>query len=262
MSIMQAFQNIFSGQQAPNNPGPTPPGNLPPQAPPMIAGSTNGQVPPQTMITNAPAVSSDPTLPPEPKAPFADFTDFWKTPEVDPKAPATGPIQFNIDPAKITQTAQQIDFTRAITPEILAKINAGGPEAMTAMLAAMNTIAQQSFAQAVQANAKITESAAAVTHANIGNAIPDLVRKQTISNALREDNPLFNRPETAPMLQMFEQQLATRFPQATPAQITQYAKQYLTDFVQEGAKAMNITTNGNPQSQAATANSGSDFSNW
>lgn len=258
MSLMQAFQNMFT--QQPQAPGPNQPGNLPAVAPPMIAGANAGQVPPPGTVNTAPAVSSDPTLPVE-KAPFADFKDFWKTPEADPNAPNTGPIQFNIDPTKIGQTAQQLDFTKAVTPEIMAKINAGGPEAMAAMLAAMNTIGQQVFSQSVQANAKITESAAAVTHTNLGNSIPGLVRKHTISNTLKEDNPLFSRPETAPMLQMFESQLATKYPQATPAEINQYAKQYLTDFIQEGAKVMNIPTAGNtPNSQAVAP--GSDFSSW
>lgn len=228
---MDIFRTAIGGNsnaaQPPVNPAlqQTQPGNLPATATPaMTAASADGQTP---------GLANNPK---EIPSPFAEFEKLWDTPTLPEGQTADAPIQFNIDPAKVNQSARGIDFTKTITPALLEKINAGGEGATQAMLQAMNEMGQSVFAQAMMANTKILEKGLESGHQRVQKTLPDAVRKQAIGQALREDNPLFTNPATAPMLEMLETQLTAQFPGATAAQIKDHARKYLTSFADEAAK--------------------------
>ena len=251
---MSMFANLMQAFQGGSQPPQQPQSQIPPNQPDMNkAADANGGIPP---ITAAPAQ--------EPPAPLADFKDLFTPP--DPKTtPTTGPVALNLDPAKLNQMAGQLDFTKSITPELLAKINAGGPEAMTAMLTAMNVVGQQAFSQAVAANTKIAESAIAATHNNLGAQIPGMVREHAVTSALRENNPMFSNPATQPFLELIGKQFISKYPEATPAQIQEHSKKFLTEYVQEQAKHLGLqitpqSNTGNPGSTITAKDT--DFSGW
>lgn len=223
MSIMDAFRNVFNGQQ--QGQGQVMPGNLPNQQPAMMQGS-DGQVPNVAASMQSAPTQAEPT---PPVSPLDQFSKLWE-PSTTQTDANKGAVTFNIDPAKVTQAAQAIDFTKGLDPALLQKINQGGPEAMQAMLAVINQTAQQSFAQAAIANAKVLETGLAKQRENMSGEIPELVRKQTISSTIRQDNPIFANPATAPMLSMLETQLASKYPNATPQEISTHAKDYLAGF--------------------------------
>lgn len=233
MGIMDLFRGGQSSAQ-PNPsqtaPGQQPnmqpqPGNLPQAVPPMLSGgSADGQIP------------GGEAKPKEEVSPFAEFEKLWDTPTLPDGQTPDAPIKFNIDPAKVNQSAKGIDFTKTITPALLEKINGGGEGAMQAMLAAINEVGQAVFAQTMMANTKILETGLESGHNRVQRTLPEAVRKQTIGQALREDNPLFNNPATAPMLSMLENQLTAQFPNATTAEIKTHAKKYLSTFASEVGK--------------------------
>lgn len=227
MSIMDAFRNALGGS-AQQTPQQVPPGNIPPNQPPMLAQTQEGQIPP------APTLQPNQQVTP-PQSPLADFSNLWEAPTTPPD-PNKGAVQFTIDPTKINQVASSIDFTKSIPPELMQKALAGGPEAMQALMQVINTVSQQAFAQSTMANTKVIETALAQQREKFSAEIPDLVRSQSISSTLRQENPLFKNPATAPMLTALETQLAAKFPSATPQEISNHARKYLEGFAAEITK--------------------------
>jgi hypothetical protein len=260
MQIMDMFRSMVGANPAAM---PQPNGN------PAAQGQQPGAV--QLPNQQAPAnVGADPANPnfgqPDPKqekSPLEDFSKLWT---IDPKTDgqqqaSLGDFAFSVDQAAIKKATQGIDFTKAITPEILAKVQAGGEGAMAAMLSAMNTMAQEAVRNSVLVSAGIVEGGIKSSGANTEKLLPSLVRKSNISNALREDNPLFNNPATAPMLNMLEGQLTRKFPNATPAEITEHARKYLVDFAKVASGLDPEVANAQKAEAAKTPNI-SDFSTW
>lgn len=231
MDIMSLFRGNGGATAAPSQAAPQgnmlpQPGNLPAQQPAMIAqGSPDGQIPggngtPQDQ-TGAPKSLAD------------EFKSLWDAPKEGEGHNPSAPLKFNVDPAKVRQATRAQDFTKVITPELMSKISEGGQEAMSAMLSAMNSMAQEVAAQSAMTNAEVIQAALEASRQNTLRDIPSMVRKQGISTALREDNPLFSNPAAQPMLQALEAQLVNKFPQASPQEITEYARRYLVSFAQE-----------------------------
>ena len=204
------------------------PGNLPAAQTPEMKQADSGK---------APGTDIEKSL-------AAGFGDLWQIPSTQ-RGIEPQPIKFNIDPAKVRQAAGQYDFTKVVTPELMEKINAGGTEAMSAMLAAMNAMGQEVFTQSSIASGMVTERASEAARLRALEGVPGLVRSQNVRNALREDNPLFQDPATAPMLQMLEQQALQKFPNATAQQISDYAKQYLLSFATNAQKLLGEPTPAN-----------------
>lgn len=261
--IMDMFRGMMGGQpgQQPVNP------NLNPNA-----QNPNAQPPAQRLdAQQTPAnVGADPANPnfgqpaePADKSPLEGFKDLWT---IDPKnagtTPSLGDFAFNVDQGKINQAVKNIDFTKVITPEIMGKIKEGGNDAMAAMLTAMNAMAQESVKNSILVSAGIVEGGIKSSGANTEKLLPSLVRKSNISNALREDNPLFSNPATAPMLTMLEGQLTRKFPNATPAEIAEHARKYLVEFT-EAAKGLDPEAQKQAQDKSgAKVPVISDFSTW
>lgn len=244
MDIMGMFRNAV-GMSGPNPASPQM-GNQPQQP-----GVPNPQVVQagNLAVANNPANPQPAVVEPvkEP-SPGEAFKDLWT---IDPKQKGPADLadfSFNFDPAKVNATVAGLDFTKAITPEILAKINAGGPEAMTAMLAAMNTVGQEAMKASLTTSVRVTETGLRNTGQRMKDSLPDLVRSQTVSSVLREDNPLFSDPSTAPIMELAVNQMAQKFPNATPNEIREHAKKYVVNFVQQGAKFAGVDMN--PQQTA------------
>ena len=249
MNIADMFRNTFSTTPAVNP-------NIPQQQP----GQFSAQQPPG--VTGDPfQPGTNPSDPPKPpptqleQAPLVDYKDLFNIEKPANGVEPFGPLKFAIDPTKVNQAAGQLDFTKSLSPELLSQINKGGPEAMSAMLTAMNVIGQQAFAQAAMAGAKVTESAIEAGRNNIKGELPSLVRSHNINSALREDNPLFSNPATQPMLEMLADQMQRKFPNATPQEIQNHARKYLVDFSSEVGKVYT-----DPKAAAkAKANSSGDI---
>jgi hypothetical protein len=181
---------------------------------------------------------------PKEQSPEELFKDFWN---IDPKKDTVpqdlGQFDFNFDPKKVTETVGTMNFTNGISPELAKKVSAGGEEAVSAMIAMMNSVGQQVMRNAVIASAKVTESGLRSSGQRIASELPGMVRSHTVSNALREDNPLFADPSVAPVLAAFEQQAAIKFPNATPQEIREYTRQYMGNFAKKAASFAGLEVN-------------------
>jgi hypothetical protein len=212
---------------------------------------------PETNIN--PAMAGNPTVPAEsmnpadPANPLDQFKDMFA---VDPNAkPVEKEKLFNVDPAKLQQAAKGNDFTKVISPEMMQAIAAGGEGAVAATLAAMNAMSQKSFADSALATTKIVEQALEKQQKAFEKQLPSLIKNQNLSENLRNSSPIFNHPAAAPILDMFKNQVAQKYPNATAAEQQKMAQEYVQAF----AEAANPAKPTPQQAAAASETNWDDF---
>jgi len=256
--IMSMFSNMIGGNggDAGGQPTPAPtgtqapapnPGNIPTNAPNTGAANANS-APNGTLPGNENSnVKPDAT-------PLDQFSELWKNDPTDPNAPKPNGIFNNVDPKKFMEAAGKIDFTKVITPEQLQSISQGGESAMSAFAAALNSVAQTTYAQSAFAATKITEQALARAKDNLLAELPQHMKKHTVSENLRAENPVFQNPAVQPIISALEAQLTVKFPQASAGEITTMAKQYVealgTSFAPK--PTANTSANGKPGAREET----------
>lgn len=128
-------------------PAPVQPGNIPAVVAPTAATTgtaPNGTVPVNGATENATQSGLD------------QFKDLFNN---DPAANTPGQPLFNVSQDKMMEAARKQNFTSGIDPELATKIAAGGPEAVTAMMEMMNTVAQNAYAQSAFAGTRLIEGA-------------------------------------------------------------------------------------------------------
>lgn len=214
-----AAQPAASQQAAPQS-GAGQPGNIPPQ--PNQQPAQNTGTAPNGVVPAQPAAAT-----PSPDAPQLDtFSALWQ-PEQNPQP--NQPL-ISIDPKALADAARKTDFTKMISQEQLTAIGAGGEGAMQAFAQAMNSVAQGVYAQSAFAATKIAEQAVERASARFTSEIPAHVKKLQVSENLRSDNPALSHPAASPILGAIESQLTMKHPQASSAEISKMAKQYLDNF--------------------------------
>ena len=227
--IMSMFSNLIGGapaatasqQPAPGTQsGQSQPGQLPATTPNTGAASPNtapnGTVPATGDNINAPAAT-----------PLDQFADLWKNEPTDPNAAKPTGVFGNVDPKKFMEAAGKIDFTKVVTPEQLQAISQGGEGAMASFAAALNAVAQTTYAQSAYASTKIVEQAMARAKDSFIAELPQHIKKQTVSENLRAENPIFQNTAVQPIISALEAQLTVKYPQASAGEITTMAKQYV-----------------------------------
>ena len=216
---MSIFQKLFGNAPVPQQQQQqqqTQPGNMP-----VNAGTTapnNVTVPAQSAEVIAKADEN--------KSPLDGFSELWQAPaKVEGETPPGN--MFNIDPQKLLELAQKNNFAKSVTPELLAKISAGGDEAQAALLQALNQTSSNTFALSTQTNAKIVETALAKQREEFAAMLPGLIKQQTVSESLKAENPIFKHPAAAPMLDALQAQLAVKHPSATGKELETMSKDFL-----------------------------------
>lgn len=222
--IMSMFSNLVGGNQnaapAPGNQAPAPtPGNIPATTP--NTGAANANTAPNGTV---PATGDQIT--PSPATPLDQFGDLWKTPEASGDGKPSG-IFGEVDPKKFMEAAGKIDFTKVVTPEQLQSISAGGEDAMKSFAAALNAVAQTTYAQSAYASTKIVEQAMARAKDSFLSELPQHIKQQTVKENLRNENPVFSNPAVQPIISALEAQLTVKFPNASAGEITTMAKTYV-----------------------------------
>lgn len=221
------------------------PGNIDPAAATNSQGVSNAATAPNGVV---PATSAEAM-----KSPLDEYNTLWDT---DPNAPKPAESMFaNVDGKKMMESAGKVDFTKAVTPELMQKIQAGGADAVQATIEAMGKMSQLTFANSAMATTKIVEQALAKQEEKYKSELPNHIRKQSVSNSLRSENPALSHPAAQPILGAIESQMADKYPNATAAEVTSMAKDYLAKFASLVS----------PQKQEETSDSskgGTDFSDW
>lgn len=195
------------------------------------------------------------------KSPLANYGDLWQT-STDPKdknyvkPPATTATKISADPAKMMEAAKTVDFTKVLSPELQARLAKAEP---AAIVEAMNTVAQATYAQAAGAATHILNSALEAQAKTFRDQVmPEILRNHSVSQQLRTDNPLFDNPAVSPVLKMVERQLVAKNPTLSPVEITAKAKDYLTGFATELVSASGRVITDKPAAPAK----GREPQNW
>jgi hypothetical protein len=223
MDIMSLFRGTPAATPAPGS-APTAGGPTQVAQPgtPLPGTSASAQTAPNGTVPTQPATTGT-----EEPTPFDAFKDLWQTPS-NATENNSGPLFDKVNPADLLKSAAQVDFARAITPEIMQAIQAGGEGATKALAAAMNSVAQQSYAQSAFATTKIVDQAVAKMQERFDAQLPTLITKHSVNSGLADNNPLLSNPAVAPLFSAMSDQLLRKNPNATPAeiqmQINDYAK--------------------------------------
>jgi hypothetical protein len=220
-------------QQQPQQPGVTPPGNIPDQ---QVAATQ------QSAVTDANGVI--PAGNASPDSPLAGFKDLWETKPTDPNAP-TPAVPQSLTAEQIQGVVANASFTQSITPEMNAAIAEGGEGAQVAFHEAMNAVAKNVMVQSTLVNDKLMEKKIAAALASQQEGLPAMLRSQQVADS----NPLFKDPAVQPIMEATTSQLMNKFPNATPAEINTMTQKYIVAM----AEAMNPTVN------ATAADGGTDW---
>ena len=238
MSIGSMMSSLFGGANPQQNQMPQP-GNLPAQPTPgMQSDPGNVNTPAQTQQPQQ--EQGGPATAPEG---LDKFNDLWKPVESPAGGDNTG--TFNVDPKQLMEAARKIDFTKVIQPAQLQAIAAGGEGAMQAFAQTLNTVAQTVYAQNAHATSKIVEQAVDRAKEAMRTEMPQHIKRLNVSESLRADNPALSHPAAAPILGALEQQITMKFPNASSAEISRMATEYLVGF----SNAMQKPASQNSQSQ-------------
>ena len=219
---MNIFQSLFGTSAAAPTPPATPAPGAMGNAGAQLQGTGGGQnTAPNGMIpANVPAPAPEPA-----PAPLDAFKDIWNAAPAAPSQDLNAPIFDKLDPTKLFESARQINFGQAVTPEMMQKITAGGPEAAQAFAEAMNKVAQQVYAQSALVTTKIVEQGLQTQGTRMQTQLPNLVKRDVVANGLRE-NALLQNPAIQPLVGALQEQLIRKNPNAAPGEIQQQIEAY------------------------------------
>lgn len=246
MSFPNIF-SMFSGQpQTPVAPAPAATNNPtgvanPNQALPGTHSSANTD--PNGVVPANPGGNTSVTPTTESTTPLDQFKDIWQTPTTDPSQ--ANPSMFaGLDPAKLMEAARKVDFSKAIPPDTMQKIQAGGPEAAAAFAQAMNAVSQTVFAQNAQASIKIIEQAMSKQQEQFTAQLPNLVKRHSAHESILANNPLMSNPAVQPLVGALQEQLIRKNPNASSAEIQQQVNDYFAKLGEAfGPKPASTQTN-------------------
>ncbi|MFZ1301765.1 MAG: hypothetical protein WAQ27_04315 [Candidatus Microsaccharimonas sp.] len=212
------FSKIFgSGTPAPAPATPNPTNNPAQNQPPAQPASSTVTAPNGT-------VPADGNKPGE-QSPTAKYADLWEPPKTE--EPKPGEQSQALTPEKMLEAASKVDFRKVLDQESLAKIQAGGPEAVGALADLLNKTGQTVYGQSVVVSKRLIDDAVQQARTEFMKELPSLVRRQTAQEALISDNPAFKDPAVAPVVAAVQAQMQAKFPKATASELNEMAREYL-----------------------------------
>lgn len=243
MSIGETINKMFGGAPA----QPQQPGQV--MQPGTGIPATAGQTAPETSGTAANGV-----IPAE-SAPLDKFNDLWKNEPKDPNAPPVDESVFgNVNGDDLLKAAGGIDFTKAVTPELLSRIKEGGDAGVQATLEAINKVTQLNYAQSAHTTTKLIEQAITKAKEQFQATLPSHIRNQGTADLIKE-NAALSHPAAAPMVQGLVHQLQLKYPDASPAELTKQAQDYFISFSQSMMGSV-------PAATPTTQEDKTDWENW
>lgn len=168
-----------------------------------------------------------------------------------------------IDPKKLGEMVNKMDFTKSFTSEEVEAIKAGGDNAVAALASMMNKASRQAFQVSLAAATKLAEQGVANAHQRFISDIPEHVRNHMLENDLGSD-PIFKNPALQPIVKSVKDQYLKKFPKATPAELNNAVKQYFNYVGTELNKKPEDKTNTSDKnsSKLRQGDPTADFEEW
>lgn len=162
----------------------------------------------------------------EGKSPLDGYKDLWQLSKDTKVTPQSLVPTFTMDMTKLQTAAGNLDFTKNLDPETIQGALKGDPQALAK---ALNSTAQSGFAHAVAATGTIIKEALQQqSDTFFKTVVPDMFRRERISQGVNDANPAFSDPALAPLVQATERQMAQKYPQASAAEITKHTQDFLS----------------------------------
>jgi hypothetical protein len=243
---LQSIMNLFqpTGGAKIDTPPPNNPSNVAKPGEPLP-----GVSPDNHLVPNNP--NPDPNVGKEVN-PLDALKDIWDTPANTKPAETVADMFKNLDVKKLQEQAATVDFRGVVTPELLAKVHAGGQDGTQAMLEVMNAMAQKVYAHSALASTKITEQALTKADKIINDRMPGMIKSNVASESLRASDPMLNHPAMAPIVGALQAQFIQKNPNATAAEIQSQ--------VSDAMKAMGAALN--PKKAAASDDGTAKEMDW
>ena len=197
------------------------------------------------------------------KSPLAEFAGLWETPPAPKDGEAVQPDwndhasivpELKVDPKKLMESAKRIDFSKAMNPERVAAALKGDVAAFGEVI---NSVLQASFANSAMSTSKIVEAMSRQMAEKLyTGALPHHFRKHQVNQTIDSENPIFQDPAVAPMLEMAKSQFQVKYPRASAKEISDLAKRYVLTFadaVKGGGKPNDPANKGGPNSKGNAA---------
>ena len=242
MSVFDLFRKNAPADQNQQQSQPQPPQNQHVQGNPTIPNNTN-----------TPEQIPTPTNP-DPKSPNAEFQDLWK---MEPTQQNQAP-NFRIDPKQLSQVTGNMDFSKSVSRDDLAKIVQGGEEAVGALVSVLNSVGREIFSTNAQFSSHMTEAGYNTAQQAINQGLPNLVKKQFTQNELFAANPKLRDPALQPLVMAIQSQITQKYPNASAGEVNGMVDKYFNDVV---AKSFNKDGQGQPQNQSGSV-ANYDFSSF
>lgn len=157
--------------------------------------------------------------------PLDQFKDLWKTDESGDADKGKPKNFLNIDPKAILENSKKLNYSQLIPQELAAKALGGDVQSFHQIL---NTVGQASFANAMQANLALMERGLSSAEARFFERVPSEVKRHALADSSYSENPALNHEAVQPMLRMIQEQMQTKYPNASTAEIQKMSKEYLT----------------------------------
>lgn len=219
MAVLDKFRDMFSGN------------TTAPKAEIVDPSIANPTVPGAGTPGSDGKVAAIPASGEGEKSPLEGFAKLWQKEDTDQKPLQLTPT-FTVDPAKLRETAKGVDFVKAVSPAALEAAKNGDSSLL------VNEAVQLGYAKSAEATAAIVQKALQDQATMFRDTIlPEALRRNQVTNTLRSDNALLNNPAAQPVITMLEQQMAVKYPNATAAEVSSKAKDYLSEFAMEMMKS-------------------------
>lgn len=213
--IMTAMRSVFSQRPIQAEPGS---GGAPAEQNPQ-----GGQSKPQNQNNNEPSIS-DPSHPnnQKPADPLAAFSKIFDNPD---ESTVKKPPSFKLDPTVIKGAADSLNFSEALTPEILAKLKAGDDSGYVELA---NALGRKIYSQSLEHSSALTDRFVSLRsehdQSNLGRQMNSHLAKNSLES-IAASNPTAKK-----MLDFIADGIVRTNPDATPEFIAEQTPKFFLEL--------------------------------
>jgi hypothetical protein len=175
---------------------------------------------------------------------------------------ASNALDFNIDPVKLAEIAGKLDYSQVITPELRQQLAAGGDDAVAATVDIINQVQRLGYQQNAMATTKLIEAAVRSTEASLDDRISKRLKLAGLDESLSESHPALSDPKFAPVVGAIKQQIVTKFPNASKADIQKMTVSYLENMSASLNPGMAERANSNNSNKPNFTQPEQDWFSW
>jgi hypothetical protein len=139
---------------------------------------------------------------------------------------ADKPPSFSIAPDVMDKVVGQQDFTKGINPELFQKVLQGDSNAFMEVL---NSVGRNAYRSSIEHGGMLTDQFVSAREGHSNKGFSSKVKQELTTNAL-SGTPNFQHPVVRKQLTEIATRMSQLHPDASPQEIADLSKQYLTDL--------------------------------